>query len=70
MTNKTTRMFSPEDLKVLCPIMMMMHSLELSGLVGLRVTRDAEGCIAYIITIYEKRLRDQKNAVVDAGANI
>lgn len=57
MTNNnksvSTRVFKPEDLKVLCPIMSMMHTLNLIGLAGMRVVHDDLGQIGYIITIYE-----------------
>lgn len=65
----STRVFNPEELKVFCPIMTMMHSLNLIGLSGMRVVHDDLGQIGYIITIYE-RFRSEKKDVVDIGANI
>ena len=65
----STRIFNPEELKVFCPIMTMMHSLNLIGLSGMRVVRDDLGQIGYIITIYE-RFRSEKNNVVDIGTSI
>ncbi len=50
----STRIFTPEELKVFCPIMAMMHSLNLIGLSGMRMTRDNLGQTGYIITIYER----------------
>jgi hypothetical protein len=58
--SSSTRALTPEELKVTCPIIAMMHSLNLIGLSAMRVTRDAEGRIGYIITIYE-RFRSTKD---------
>ncbi len=65
----STRVFTPEELKVFCPIMVMMHSLSLIGLSGMRVTRDDLGQIGYIITLYDK-FRSKKEDVDSGGQGV
>ena len=68
-SSNDSRVYSAAELETICPILKIMYSLELIGLVSVRSAHVDWGEFCYIISVYE-RLRSKKDDVVDIGANI
>jgi len=62
--------YSAEDLRAICPMLRIMHSLELIGLCRVRTSGYLDwGSEGYIINIYD-RFRGKKDDVDDAGSSV
>lgn len=61
------RIYTAEELRVICPMLRIMHSLRLIGLCRVRVSGYIDlGNEGYIINVYD-RFRGAKNNMDDAG---